>query len=136
MSDSSYLPTLFIGLATVVLTSPILLKIANNLIANYERKRFYSDFIAVFMSNNQVYFGKMTKLTRTDLKLEQIYYLSANAYDNSIDGEITAELVKLGKELHGPEDHMLINRQHILFIESLTEAGKVVAAINQHGVKK
>lgn len=38
-------------------------------------------------------------------------------------------LIKLGDELHGPEDEIKINRDNILYIETLKEDGKVVQAI-------
>jgi len=40
------------------------------------------------------------------------------------------ELVKLGNELHGPEDQMSVNRDQILFIEKLKADSQVVKTIN------
>ncbi len=41
-------------------------------------------------------------------------------------------LLKLGNELHGPEDWMEINPAHILFIEELKPDGKVAKAIDAY----
>jgi len=38
-------------------------------------------------------------------------------------------LLKLGNEVHGPEDQMEINREHVVFIEKLKTDGKVAKAI-------
>lgn len=45
-------------------------------------------------------------------------------------------LIKLGQELHGPEDSMILNKEHILFIEQLKEDGQVVKAIKEYKEKK
>jgi len=37
--------------------------------------------------------------------------------------------VKLGSEIHGPEDLMIINRAQILFVENLKPSGRVSQAI-------
>ncbi len=42
-------------------------------------------------------------------------------------GELS--LVKLGNELHGPTDAMVVNRSHVLFVEDLKEESNVVQAI-------
>jgi hypothetical protein len=41
-------------------------------------------------------------------------------------------LVKLGEELHGPEDEMVINNEHIIFTERLKADSQVVSAIAEH----
>ena len=46
------------------------------------------------------------------------------------------QLVKLGNELHGPEDAMYINRQSVLFWENLKNDGKVAKAIAADKAKK
>jgi len=90
---------------------------------------------AVFLSNGQVYFGKISGTTATDVTIEDIYYLQ-------VEGQIQPEregqqqprlsLVKLGNELHGPQDKMVINRDHVLFWENLKDDGRVVSAIKDH----
>jgi len=91
---------------------------------------------AVFLSNGQVYFGKLTHLTQQYAEITDIYYLivkqplqpqSEEENKDIQNGEYT--LIKLGDELHGPSDKMIINRDHILFIEDLKIDGKVAIAI-------
>ena len=40
-------------------------------------------------------------------------------------------LAKLGSEVHGPEDKMQINKDHVLFIEDLKDDSTVVKSIRQ-----
>jgi len=95
-----------------------------------------SEWQAVFLSNGQVYFGQITKNTKEIVILEDIYYLqvtkSLQPAESNVDQQNELSLVKLGNELHGPEDQMKINRAHILFIESLKGDGKVVRAIQKY----
>ncbi len=90
---------------------------------------------AVFLSNNQVYFGKLYN-TRSDYPtLKDVYYLQVTQALQPRDPKTPAEprinLVKLGGELHGPEDEMRINKVHILFIEDLKSDSQVVKAIQE-----
>jgi hypothetical protein len=45
-------------------------------------------------------------------------------------------LIKLGNEVHGPEDSMVIERSQVLFFENLKNDGKVVDSINKYQNKK
>jgi len=105
-----------------------------------------SGYQAVFLTNGQVYFGKVTNANDQYVKLTSIFYLqtsggssssttqsgnSAAATANSTDpnAQTQLSLVKLGNELHGPADTMSINRDQILFIEDLKASGQVYQAI-------
>lgn len=90
---------------------------------------------AVFLTNGQVYFGKLSGTSGQFATLKDIYYLQVQkavqpADSASTDQKVT--LVKLGSELHGPMDEMKINRDQILFFESLKADGKVVQAIDKY----
>lgn len=98
---------------------------------------------AVFLTNGQVYFGKLANASGETVQLSDVYYLQvqqdvqgesgdqAQAEENK-DDQSQVSLAKLGSELHGPEDTMQINRDQVLFWENLTDDGKVVSAIKQH----
>lgn len=88
---------------------------------------------AVFLTNNQVYFGKIAREGGEFVRLTDIFYLQVQQPvqpigENQPAGQSIA-LIKLGGELHGPEDEMRINRDHILFIEDLTDDSQVVQKI-------
>ncbi len=92
---------------------------------------------AVFLTNGQVYFGKLASKRGEYLVLTDIYYLQANKAIQpgaEIDKQDMA-LVKLGSELHGPTDRMEINKDHVLFMEDLGETSKVMEAIKGYKAK-
>lgn len=105
---------------------------------------FAKDWQAVFLTNGQVYFGKVTNGNQSEVILEDIYYLqvtrplqqqaAAGEEQPNPQGELS--LVKLGSELHGPTDAMHINRQQILFIEDLKDDSSVSQAINNYKIGK
>lgn len=90
---------------------------------------------AVFLSNGQVYFGKLFRETNQYAVLREVYYLQITQPPQPLQaGEVppaNINLVKLGGELHGPIDEMRINRDHILFVEDLRSDSRVVQAIDQ-----
>lgn len=91
---------------------------------------------AVFLSNGQVYFGRVTKQTEQALVLKDIYYLQvAQSPQPAPEGQAEQQnlsLVKLGNELHGPKDAMTINMDHVLFTEELKSDSRVVDAIKRY----
>ncbi len=102
-----------------------------------------SGYQAVFLTNGQVYFGKLSHVDDEYATLKDIYYLQvttppglqgsqnqANAAQQQPQQQLS--LVKLGQELHGPVDSMQLNRDQILFFEDMKEDGKVVQAIRQY----
>lgn len=92
---------------------------------------------AVFLTNGQVYFGKVSKVDNSYVKLTDIYYLQVQQQvqpkDNSAsDKQPQVSLAKLGGELHGPEDVMYVSRSQVLFWENLKDDGKVTKAIKDY----
>lgn len=98
-----------------------------------------SKYQAVFFTNGQVYFGKLSELNDEYMRLKGVYYLqnkeqaadetspqSASAQDAS-----GVELIKLGNEIHGPEDEMLVAKDQVLFFENLKPAGTVSKTITE-----
>lgn len=94
-----------------------------------------SKYQAVFMANGQVYFGKLNMTGDKMATLDDIYYLQVQqvqpkAETQSQQSKLT--LIKLGNEIHAPEDKMYINTDQILFLENLKDEGKVVQAIKKY----
>jgi len=119
----------------------------------YYSNQTMTGYQAVFLSNGQVYFGKVSNLHSDYAQLTNIYYLqlgnslqaqnSGTSAENDASSSTTVAvpsatdqskltLMKLGNELHGPEDSMLINTKQILFVENLKDDSKVVTAIKQY----
>ncbi len=87
---------------------------------------------AVFLTDGQIYFGKLTGIGEEYATLEDIYYLQVQQEvqpDTAAQPQTQISLAKLGNELHGPEDQMFINVDQILFWENLKGDGQVVEAI-------
>lgn len=99
-----------------------------------------NEYQAVFLSNGQVYFGKLTDLNHKYVTLTDIYYLQVQQGSNgslqNASGSSTSDsqvsLAKLGSELHGPEDKMSISSDQVLFWENMKTDSKVVQAITKY----
>ena len=70
---------------------------------------------AVFLANGQVYFGKVSAQNSQFLRLTDIFYLQVSQTlqppQSGVQPQQKIDLVKLGNELHGPQDLMEINRE-------------------------
>lgn len=100
-----------------------------------------SKYQAVFFENGQIYFGKLQSLDSDHMKLTDIFYLQSQATDkdatnpqaSSTDQSSNSnmQLIKLGEEIHGPEDEMIINKDQVLYYENLKDGGKVAQSIKK-----
>ncbi|MBI3889265.1 hypothetical protein HY312_01650 [Candidatus Saccharibacteria bacterium] len=96
----------------------------------------------VVLSNNQIYFGKLQRLSDQSYRLTSVYYLQEQstagastdpaAKADQAASTATPQLVKLGNELHGPDDAMFFNDTQVLYWENLKSDGKVSKAIEDH----
>lgn len=99
---------------------------------------------AVFLTNGQVYFGKLKAIDGSYYKLTSIFYLQANGSNENSDNPQNAtksqdsnvQLIKLGNEVHGPEDEMVIGKDQVLFFENLKSDGKVSSTIADYAKNK
>ncbi len=85
---------------------------------------------AVFLTNNQVYFGRLENYNREYTVLKNVYYLQTQQAGQAFEN---LNLVKLGSEIHGPEDTIFIPKKQILFWENLRSDSRVVGAIESAG---
>ncbi|HEY8999599.1 MAG TPA: hypothetical protein VIM53_04780 [Candidatus Saccharimonadales bacterium] len=94
-----------------------------------------SKYQAVFLNNNQVYFGKIKAINSKYVDLQDIFYLNnqstqgSSTTSSSTSTNTSLQLVKLGCEVHGPYDEMVINADQVTFWENLRSDGQVVTAI-------
>ena len=80
---------------------------------------------AVFLEGSQIYFGKLRDIDSQYPILEEVYYVKLEGEDIA-----SGRLVKLGDiEPHGPQHQMIINRDHILFLENLKPDSQIVQTI-------
>lgn len=91
-----------------------------------ENKIDPTTYQAIFLADEQIYFGKLKDIDSPYPVLEDVYYIMLKGDDPS-----SGRLVKLGQEEpHNPYDQMIINRDHILFWENLKPDSRVIQTIN------
>ena len=93
---------------------------------------------AIFLTNGQVYFGNLASQNNDYLTITGVYYLQQNqqALQNGTTADKQVQLIKLGQELHGPEDIMYIAKNQVLFYENMKNDSKVSQAIQDYLNKK
>jgi hypothetical protein len=97
-----------------------------------------SEWQAVFLEGGQVYFGHLEDHNQKFYKLANVYYLK---YGTSLQQDVPnsdsaapeqkLNLIKLGGELHGPENLMYIVKDKVMFVENLKASSPVVQAIKK-----
>lgn len=104
-----------------------------------------NDYQAVFLTNGQVYFGKLENVQGSYATLTKVYYLQVDSTAQANGqaktqadvttqqaGDNNVQLIKLGNELHGPQDELKISTEQILFWENLKGNSKVSEAIKNY----
>lgn len=129
-SDASRLTRVSLSLTLLILFGAAFLSVQLNF---FSPRPSGDRWQAVFLANGQVYFGKLELSGRDYVTLTNIYYLQAPQGLQQAPAPDAAppnlNLVKLGAELHGPEDRMVIAQDQVLFWEDLKDSSKVVQAI-------
>lgn len=130
------------GLKNIGDGSGKMLEKSNLLAGNSALKIDQGKYQAVFLTNGQVYFGKINSHDSSYIELIDIFYLQVkpvlqqgdeNNQDKKQQEQKTElSLVKLGNELHGPMDRMMINKDQVVFVEDLKDDGKVTDAIKRY----
>ena len=94
---------------------------------DYDKRDFIdsSSYQAVFLTNDQIYFGHLKNINFNYLILSDVHYVKVNE-----DG--VGQIVKLGViEPHGPQDKMIINQDQVLYWENLKASSQVVETIKK-----
>lgn len=88
---------------------------------------------AVFLQGGQVYFGHIKSVNDKYINLQGIFYLNSSSANGSTstNNNSNLSLVKLGCELHGPYDMMVLNQSQVTFWENLRSDGQVAKAVAQ-----
>lgn len=89
------------------------------------------------------YFGKLSVINDDYFRLTEVYYLQKKsdrtaASPQSVENQNASdfELIKLGNEIHGPEDEIIISKSQLLYFENLKPTGTVSKTITQSQTKK
>ena len=131
MISSKHVPiviSISVGILALVVGIMSILPLTNYLkYDRYGKKDFidHESYQAIFLTNDQIYFGKLKDISFDYLILYNVFYAKVNS-----DG--AGQLVKLGEgEPHGPRGEMIINKDQVLFWENLNFDSPVVKAIQQ-----
>lgn len=95
-------------------------------------KQLQAVFINVNGTNGgQVYFGNIQELTPQYIHLSNVFYIQNQQAGAQSEAQASSSynLVKLGCELHGPEDAMFINRSEVFFWENLKPDSQVAQKV-------
>ena len=103
------------------------------------------NYQAVFFTNGQVYFGKLQQVNATYFKLTDVFYIQAQETEaekaesenpqQTSNQSTDIRLIKLGSEVHGPDDEMIISKDQVLFFENLKKDGKVSDSITKYNAQ-
>lgn len=89
---------------------------------------FSTPYQAVLLSNNSVYFGKLSGYGTSNPVLTDVFYILTKT--DPTTKQTQNVLVKRGKELHGP-DRMYLNSSSIVFVEPVGTDSKVAQLISE-----
>lgn len=127
---------LFLALILVIVFAAVIGSILKFTGLSFKKNKFY----AVFLANNQAYFGYLDSLKNDYVNLTDVYYLQLKEplqeQRSKVQKEPEMTLIKLGSELHSPKDLMVVNKKQVLFIEELKDDSKVVKAIKDYEAEK
>lgn len=136
MISSKHIP-IIIAISVAVLAVAVgaisILPLTNSLRYDHYDKNDFIDqmtYQAIFLTNNQIYFGHLKNVSPNYLILSDVYYVKVND-----DGK--GQLVKLGSiEPHGPQDKMTISLNQVLFWENMRPDSPVVKTIQSVQLRK
>lgn len=118
----------------------------------YQRVFAEDTWYAVMLSNGQTYFGVLQQYGPDTVVLFNVYYLQATgditapaesttegevaegseAEEAEIETESGLKLFKLTDDLHKPNDYLILNRNHILFWQHLSNDSPIAQAIEKN----
>jgi len=132
LSPIILIPLIIVIIFIVMIDLYLLQKPTTVTISQLDSEKYW----AVFLTNEQVYFGHLKNLESDYPQLTDVYYFILR---KPLQGQLEEEtakvepsLIKMGNEIHGPLDSMIINKDHILFVEQLKDDSKVVKAIKEY----
>jgi hypothetical protein len=85
-----------------------------------------TEYQAFMLDNGSEYYGRVVQSTTGEVVLSEVYYVQSRTDPKT--KQASNVLVKRGKEWHGP-DRMVINRQHLLFVEPVAPNSTVAKLI-------
>ena len=84
---------------------------------------------AVILSNDKVYFGKIESISEDFFRLESAFFLRETREDP--DAEPVRALLPVNREIHAPDNTMLIRKEEVVLVENLAKDSPILTEINR-----
>ena len=84
---------------------------------------------AVILSNDKVYFGRISDASSTFFALDDAFFLRETREDENAQPQ--RALLPVNAELHAPENRMLIRKDEVVLVENLAEDSPVLTEIQR-----
>ena len=97
----------------------------NALVGNVDEARFQ----AVILTNDKVYFGRLSEVNDTFFRLDDAFFLRETR--ESPEAEPVRALLPINRELHAPENSILIRQDEVVLVENLDEESPLLEEIER-----
>lgn len=84
---------------------------------------------AVILSNDKVYFGRIEAANDEFYRLDDAFFLRETR--ESAEAEPQRALLPINREIHAPENSMLIRKDEVVLVENLAEDSPIQAEIER-----
>ena len=88
-----------------------------------------SSYQAVILANDRVYFGQIRSANAEFYRLENAYFLRERRADEA--SEPVRALLPVNREIHGPQNEMLIAKSEVVLVEDLAEDSPILREIER-----
>jgi hypothetical protein len=108
----------------IIVLAVVALRYKSNL---FGREAQDGSYYAVFLNNDQAYFGRIEK-TDIEIIMSDVHYLSSGSQASST----SPQLFRLKDQMHRPEGSLNIPIQNVAFYEKLSEESPIVKSIKSN----
>lgn len=84
---------------------------------------------AVILTNDKVYFGRLTEVNDTFFRLDDAFFLRETR--ESAEAEPVRALLPINRELHAPENSILIRQDEVVLVENLDKESPLLEEIER-----
>ena len=84
---------------------------------------------AVILSNDKVYFGQLESVSDDFFRLESAFFLRETRED--AEAEPVRALLPVNREIHAPENTMLIRKDEVVLVENLAKDSPILTEIKR-----
>jgi hypothetical protein len=88
-----------------------------------------SRYQSVILTNDKVYFGQLKTVSATYYELDNAFFLRETR--ESADAEPVRALLPVNREIHAPENTMLIRKAEVVLVENLAKDSPILTEIKR-----